>query len=437
MRICTVPAGGGRGDREQGATMSTIVLAFSGGLDTTFCAAWLRESLGARVVSVCVDTGGFDADELERVAARARDAGVAEHHTVDARADVFDRFVRYLVMGDVLRGGVYPVSVAAERVAQVEAVVGVARAVGADGIAHGSTGAGNDQVRFDVALAAVAPDLTIHAPIRELALSREAEREWLAARGIAVDDRTVDYSRNSGLFGTTIGGRETHDPWSEPPASAYGMTDDPSTAEAPPEEIVVGFEAGRPVSLDGRPLDGVALVAELNERARPHGVGRGIHVGDTILGVKGRIAFEAPGALILVRAHRELSKLVTTKWQAHWCRSAGDSWGMLLHEGLYHDPVMRDLEALLDSANARVTGEVRLRLHRGAHDVVGARSPHSLMDAAVAVYGEEARVWTGEEAAGFAKIHGLASVLAARRDASTPAPPAPDRPTETAAEASP
>ena len=396
--------------------MKRIVLAFSGGLDTSFCAAWLRERTGAEIVTVTVDTGGFTPEALAAVEARAHELGVARHVTVDARAEVWERYVTWLVRGNVLRGGVYPLSVGCERTAQAEAVVRVAREVGADAVAHGSTGAGNDQVRFDVAIGALAPELAILAPIRDLNWSRAQESDWLREHGVPVPDRVVGYSLNEGLFGTTIGGRETHDPWKVPAEEAWTMTVAPEAARAEPEELVLSFEAGIPVALDGRRMDGVALVGALNARCRPHGVGRGIHVGDTILGHKGRIAFEAPAPLVMIRAHRELQKLVLTRWQGHWLEQAGGFYGMLLHEGLYHDPVMRDLEALLASANARVTGDVRVRLYRGNHDVVGTRSPHSLMDPAVAVYGEGASAWTGEQAAGFSRIHGLPALLAARRD---------------------
>jgi argininosuccinate synthase len=398
-----------------GAQMNRIVLAFSGGLDTSFCAVWLREQTGAEIVTVCVDTGGFSPAGLAAVEARARSLGATEHRNVDARAEVWSRFVSWLVKGNVLRGGSYPVSVGCERTAQAEAVVRVAQELGADAVAHGSTGAGNDQVRFDVAIGALAPGLRILTPIRDLNWSREQESGWLSERGVDVPAATVSYSLNEGLFGTTIGGKETHDPWAAPPEAAYTMTVAPEAAAQQAEELVLGFERGLPVSLDGAAADGVSLVGALNARARPHGVGRGLHLGDTILGLKGRIAFEAPAPLIMIGAHRELAKLVTTKWQAHWLDQAGVFYGMLLHEGLYYDPVMRDLEALLDSANERVGGEVRVRLYRGRHEVVGVRSPHSLMNPDVAVYGEGASAWSGAQAAGFARIHGLPSMLAARR----------------------
>ncbi len=397
--------------------MPRIVLAFSGGLDTTFLAVWLKETLGAEVFTATVDTGGFSEEELRRIEAHARRLGVVDHRTIVATGDVFDRFVSYLIKGDCLRGGTYPVSVGAERTAQAEAVVRFAKEIGADAVAHGSTGAGNDQVRFDVAIRALAPDMTIHAPIRDLNWSRAQESAWLAERGVEIPARTVSYSVNEGLFGTTIGGGDIHDSWCEPPADVYRMTDDPDASDAPPEELVVSFERGVPVALDGARRPGADLVRALNVRARPHGVGRGIHTGDTILGVKGRLAFEAPGPLILVQAHRELTKVVQSRWQAWWRDQLGSFYGNLLHEGLYFDPVMRDLEAFLDSVNARVTGDARVRLHRGAIRVVGVRSPYSMLDPEVATYGEGARAWTGAEAAGFARIYGLGSMLARRAEA--------------------
>jgi argininosuccinate synthase len=396
--------------------MEKVVLAFSGGLDTSFCVLWLREKTGAEIVTITVDTGGFTPAELARVEARARALGVRDHRTVDGRAAVYDRFVSYLIKGNSLRGGVYPMCVGAERTVQAEEAVRLALEIGATGIAHGSTGAGNDQVRFDVAIRTLAPHLAIHTPVRDLNWSREQETAYLAERGIETPPKTTAYSVNVGLFGTTIGGKETHDTWAMPPEDVYSMTVPPEKGRDEAEEIVVGFEAGLPVSLDGARMGGVGLVAALNERARPHGVGRGVHVGDTILGLKGRLAFEAPGPLILIRAHRELEKLVQTKWQGWWRDSVGAFYGSLLHEGLYFDPVMRDLEAFLDSVNQRVTGEARVRLYKGSYDVVGTRSPHSLFDRRVATYGEGARAWTGADAAGFSRIFGVPSMLAALRD---------------------
>lgn len=394
--------------------MSKIVLAFSGGLDTTFCAIWLREQTGAEIVTVCVDTGGFSDAELVEMAAHAERLGVKDHRVVDAKSVVYDRFVAYLIKGNCLRGGVYPVSVGAERTAQAEAVVAVAKEVGATAIAHGSTRAGNDQIRFDVAIRSLDPSLEVHAPIRDLGWSRQQESDWLAERGVDIPVKTVRYSVNDGLFGTTIGGAETHDTWAVPSEEAYSTSVSPQAAQDTPEEITISFDRGLPVAIDGVALDGVSIVEALNERARPHGVGRGMHLGDTILGVKGRLAFEAPGPLILIEAHKGLQKLVQTRHQAFWCETLGSFYGNLMHEAQYYDPIMRDLEAFLDSANTRVVGDVRVQLYRGNITIVGTRSPYSLMDPDIAVYGEGADAWSGEEAAGFARIYGMASTLARR-----------------------
>ncbi len=394
--------------------MAKIALAFSGGLDTSFLAIWLRERIGAEVVTVTVDTGGFSDQDLAAIAARAAALGITDHRVVNAQADVYEGYISYLIKGDCLRGGTYPVSVGAERTAQAAAIVRVAREIGATAIAHGSTRAGNDQIRFDVAIQALAPDLEVHAPIRDLGWSRKEESDWLAERGIEIDAATVAYSVNEGLFGTTIGGRETHDAWQVPPESVYTATAAPEDAPAEAQEVILGFERGLPVALDGEALGGVDVLRALNDIAGRHGVGRGMHLGDTILGVKGRLAFEAPGPLVVIRAHGELEKLVQTRWQAYWRQMLGTFYGNLLHEGLYFDPVMRDLEAFLDSVNERVTGDVRVRLHQGRLDVVGVRSPHALMDADVAVYGEGASGWSGEDAAGFARLYGLGAALGRR-----------------------
>ncbi|MCU0727221.1 MAG: argininosuccinate synthase [Planctomycetes bacterium] len=394
--------------------MAKVVLAFSGGLDTSFCAVWLREELGAEVVTVTVDTGGFPAAEAKAIADRAAEVGSARHIHVDGRRRVLDGFISWLIRGNCLRGGVYPIAVGAERVAQAEAVVGAARDAGAGAVAHGSTGAGNDGIRFDTAFRALAPDLAIHAPVRTLALSREAEAKWLATRGIHIPAKTSRYSVNEGLWGVTIGGGETHDSWAEVPEDVYRLTR--RVAGLPPEEVILSFEQGLPVALDGRRLDGLALIDELNRRAGAQGIGRGVHVGDTILGLKGRIAFEAPAAVVLVAAHRELEKLVLTGRQLSVKGPLGDLYGSLLHEGLWFDPVMRDIEALLERSQERVTGDVRVRLSEGAFAVAGARSAQSLLGGGGAAYGERGAGWSGAEAAGFARIHGLAAALAAERD---------------------
>jgi len=392
---------------------SRVVLAFSGGLDTTYCALWLREQ-GYAVHTVTVQTGGFDADELALIAKRARAAGVAEHRTIDARPELCDDFLRYLIFANALRGDVYPLCVAAERVAQARRCAQYAVEIGADALAHGSTGAGNDQVRFDVAFRVYAPRLKILTPIRDQTLSRAQETDYLNAHGIDIPAQVTRYSINRGLWGATIGGAETHrsDAWL--PDEAWVLTAAPDQRPTSPEDVEIGFDHGVPTMLDRRPLDMVGLIETLNGRAGRHGVGRGMHVGDTILGIKGRVAFEAPAAAVLIPAHRELEKLVLSRQQLLWKRTLGDLYGGLLHEARFFDPLTRDLEAFLTSSQRHVTGAVSVRLHAGQATVLGARSPYSLMNPELALYGEGSTLWTGAEAAAFAKLYGLQDWLAAR-----------------------
>lgn len=393
---------------------SPIALAFSGGLDTSFCVPYLKEATGRPVHTVTVDTGGFSEAESEEIAARSAELGATGHEFVDARADLWGRVLQYLVKGNVLRGGVYPLCVGPERVVQAEALAEAARRLGATAVAHGSTGAGNDQIRFDAALRLLADDLEILTPIRELTLSREASTAYLRERGFEVQAKTAEYSINRGLWGTTIGGKETHATDGVLPEAAWPDTVAPASAPDEPRRLTVRFEAGVPVAVDGEALGPVALVERLNREGAAHGVGRGIHVGDTILGIKGRIAFEAPAALTLIDAHRELEKLVLTQLQLVQKASLGDLYGRLVHEGLFFDPVCRDLEAFLDSTQQRVTGDVTVEWFKGSIRVLGAASPHSLFDTGVATYGEDNALWSGRDAEGFAQIYGLQARLAAR-----------------------
>jgi len=386
-----------------------LALAFSGGLDTSFCVPRLGDD-GWTVHTVYVNTGGATPAERVAIAAQARAVGAAEHHEVDARAAVFDRFVRFLIQGNILRGEVYPLSVSAERTQQTLSVVEIARTIGAKAVAHGSTGAGNDQIRFDVALRVLAPDLEIVTPIRDLGITRDQAIAYLEQRGLPVPAKAGAYSINRGLWGTTWGGGWTHDTWAGPPDE---LLEPPAGAPAA-REIVVGWTRGVPVTLDGAVLEGPALVERLNELAEAYGFGRGIHVGETALGIKGRIGFEAGAALLLIAAHRELEKLVLTRWQTHWKDQLARFYGDRLHEGQYFDPALRDIEALIMSSQARVTGETRVRLAPGRFQVVGTRSPHSMMDRSVATYGEENRLWTGDEARAYARIAAIPSLLAAR-----------------------
>ncbi len=387
----------------------SIVLAVSGGLDTSYCVPRLAGQ-GYAVHTAYVNTGGAGPEELAAIRRQALAVGAVEHHEVDARDADFQRFVRYLIQGNVLRGEVYPLSVAAERTQQAIGVVEVARQVGARAVAHGSTGAGNDQVRFDVAFRVLAPDLKVHTPIREDALSRDQAIAYLEERGMPVPPKAGAYSINRGLWGTTWGGGWTHDTWAGPPAD---LADPPAGAPAP-REIVLGWDRGVPSSLDEGPERGADLVAALGRLTDAYGIGRNIHVGDTALGIKGRIGFEAGPALVLITAHRELEKLVLTKWQAFWKDQLGRFYGDRLHEGQYFDPVLRDIEALITSSQQRVTGETRVRLAPGRFMVVGTRSPFSMMDLTVATYGEENRLWSGDEARAFGRLASIPSFLAAR-----------------------
>ena len=387
----------------------TLALAFSGGLDTSYCVPRLRDD-GWAVHTVYVDTGGSSSAERRAIRRQAERVGAVEHHEVDARQQVYDRFVRFLIQGNVLRGEVYPLSVAAERTQQALSVVDVARRIGARAVAHGSTGAGNDQVRFDVALRVLAPDLQIVTPIRDEAIRREQAIAFLTARGLPIPPKAGDYSINRGLWGTTWGGGWTHDTWAGPPDELL----EPGPDAPDPREIVLTWERGLALALDGQPLTGPALIQTLGELTAEFAVGRNIHVGETALGIKGRIGFEAGAALLLIGAHRELEKLVLTKWQAFWKDQLARFYGDRLHEGQYFDPSLRDIEALITSSQVRVTGETRIRLAPGRFHVVGTRSPHSMMDPAVATYGEENRLWTGDEARAFARVAAVPSLLAAR-----------------------
>ncbi|HET6778997.1 MAG TPA: argininosuccinate synthase domain-containing protein [Gemmatimonadales bacterium] len=386
-----------------------LALAFSGGLDTSYCVPRLAEA-GWSVHTVYVNTGGASADDRAAVRRQALAVGAVQHHEIDARREVYDRFVRFLIQGNVLRGEVYPLSVAAERTQQALSLVDLAGRIGARAVAHGSTGAGNDGVRFDVALRVLAPDLQIVTPIRDEGIQREQASAFLTSRRLPVPPTSGAYSVNRGLWGTTWGGGWTHDTWAGPPEELLG----PPPGAPAPREVVVRWEGGLPVELDGRPLAGPDLIHQLGDWADSYGIGRGIHVGETALGIKGRIGFEAGAALLLIGAHRELEKLVLTKWQAYWKDQLARFYGDRLHEGQYFDPSLRDIEALIRSSQTRVTGETRVRLCPGHFQVVGARSPHSMMDRSVATYGEENRLWSGDEARAFARVAAVPSLLAAR-----------------------
>ncbi len=388
-----------------------IVLAYSGGLDTSFLVPWLTETYRRPVITLTVDTGGIDAEAARTLAERARALGAIEHHQIDARAQYFEQVLRFLIMGNVRRGQVYPLCVGAERVMQAQTLARMARELGTTMIAHGCTAAGNDQVRFEVALRTLAPELEVLAPVRDRAFKRPEELAFLQARGLPVPPFGAAYSINRGLWGVTIGGQETLTSSDGLPEQAWVLTRDAFTRPRPPEQHVITFERGRPTGLDGRALEPVALSEALEAIAAPFGIGRGIHLGDTIIGTKGRVAFEAPAAEVLLTAHRELEKLVLTGRQQRIKELLAQPYGDLVHEGQLLDPVCRDIEALLESSQTRVSGTVRVTLRPGNLFIEGVDSPYSLMRASKGVYGEAAGEWTAQDALGFSKIVALSGVF--------------------------
>jgi argininosuccinate synthase len=396
----------------QGTT--PILLAFSGGLDTSFCVPWLKETYGRPVITVTIDTGGIDATAAQTLAARARALGASAHHLVPAKDDYFERVLKYLLIGNTRRGQLYPLCVGAERVVQAQTIAAMANKLGSTTVAHGCTAAGNDQVRFEVALRTLAPSLEILAPVRDRAFKRPDQLRFLEERKLPVPPYGAAYSVNRGLWGVTIGGKETLTSANSIPESAWVLTRDAFTAPRAPERHTIGFEQGIPASLDGADLDPVALIERLEEVAAPFGVGRGIHLGDTVIGTKGRVAFEAPAADVLLTAHRELEKLVLTGRQARIKELVAAPYGDLVHEGQHLDPVCRDIEALLRSSQTRVTGEVTVLLRPGSVFVEGVTSPWSLLAASKGVYGEAAGEWTPMDALGYSKMLALTGVFYTR-----------------------
>ena len=405
----------------EAAAREPILLAFSGGLDTSFLVPWLTETQARPVITVTVNTGGVDAQAAADLAARAEALGAREHRLVDARRDYFDQVLRFLIMGNVRRGQLYPLCVGAERLVQARTVADLARTLGTHVVAHGCTAAGNDQVRFEVALRTLAPGLEILAPVRDEAFKRPDQLRYLQERGLPVPAFGAAYSVNRGLWGATIGGKETLTSTGCIPEEAWVLTRAAFIEHRTPRRHVIGFERGVPMSVDGRALDAVELIEHVESCAAPFGIGRGIHLGDTIIGTKGRVAFEAPAAEVLLVAHRELEKLVLTARQARVKELVAQTYGDLVHEGQHLDPVCRDIEALLISSQARVTGEVTVFLRPGCAFVEGVSSPYSLMSASKGVYGEAAGEWSATDALGFSRIAALSGVFHRRAGASSDA----------------
>ncbi|MGA2707772.1 MAG: argininosuccinate synthase [Steroidobacteraceae bacterium] len=403
-----------------GTGAEPILLAFSGGLDTSFCVPWLTDTYQRPVITVTVDTGGIDAEAARALGERSRALGAIEHHLIDARAIYFEQVLRFLIMGNVRRGQLYPLCVGAERVLQAQTIAQIALKMGTKMVAHGCTAAGNDQVRFEVALRNLAPQLEIIAPVRDRAFKRSEQLQYLQDRGLPIPPYGAAYSVNRGLWGVTIGGKETLTSAASIPENAWVLSKDAFTQPRAPQRHSIGFERGVPSRLDGVTLAPVAIIEALEALAGPFGIGRGIHLGDTVIGTKGRVAFEAPAAEVLLTAHRELEKLVLTGKQARIKESVAQPYGDLVHEGQHLDPVCRDIEALLLSSQARVSGEVQVLLRPGSAFIEGVTSAYSLMAASKGVYGEAAGEWTPADALGYSKMLALTGIFYQRAGANKP-----------------
>jgi len=401
------------------ATDNPIVLAFSGGLDTSFCVPWLAETYQRPVVTATVNTGGLDAAASAALADKAGQLGAIDHVEIDARAEFFDHVLKYLIIGNVRRGNLYPLCVGAERGVQARHLAKAATTLGSTTVAHGCTAAGNDQVRFEVVLKALAPDLEVLAPVRDHDFARDQQVEYLRKLGMPLPGAGSAYSINRGLWGVTIGGTETLDSIGSIPESAWVLSSGALDAARPAKAIEIAFEKGVPVAVDGESLSPVELIERLETLGAGFGIGRGIHLGDTILGTKGRVAFEAPAAAILLDAHRELEKLTLGAQQARFKDQLGLGYGDLIHEGKQLDPVCADIEAFFLSSQRRVTGTVDVLLRPGSLFVTGVSSPHSLLAASRGTYGESAGEWSSEDAVGFSRILALPGILHARAGQST------------------
>lgn len=377
-----------------------VLLAFSGGLDTTYCAIWLTKEKGYDVHTAAINTGGFDESEKNALAQKAHNLGVQTHVMLNVEDEFYHKGIKYLIFGNVLKNHTYPLSVSAERVFQAVSLAKYAKEIGADAIAHGSTGAGNDQVRFDLVFQVIAPDIEIITPIRDNKLSREEEVEYLIENGINQEWEKAKYSINKGLWGTSVGGAETL-------TSNQGLPEDAWPTKLVNNDsllVELGFEKGEPISINGEQFSPVELIKKLDKIAAPYGIGRDIHVGDTIIGIKGRVGFEAAAPMIIIKAHQLLEKHTLGKWQLHWKDQLADSYGMLMHEGQYLDPVMRNIEIFLEDTQRTVSGKVFIKLEPKRFELQGIESNNDLMASKFGQYGEMNNIWSGEDVKGFTKI---------------------------------
>ncbi len=388
--------------------MKKVVLAFSGGLDTSYSAIYLHKEMGLEVHAVLADTGGFSTDELARIEERALALGVASYRALDVAQEYYRDQIRFMVYGNVLKNGTYPISVSSERISQAAAVAEYAKSINADYMCHGSTGAGNDQVRFDMIFNILAPGIKIIALIREKRLTREEEIAYLRENGVDFDFKKAEYSINQGLWGTSIGGRETLTSSETLPEEAYPT----KMTAVGAKRVTLTFERGEFVGLDGRRFDDrVEAIRALQAVAAPYAIGRDMHVGDTIIGIKGRVGFEAAAPLLIIKSHHMLEKHTLAKWQLFWKDQISAFYGNWLHEGQYFDPVMRDMEAFLESSQRTVSGDVIVELHPYRFVVVGVDSPHDLMSSKFGAYGEVMSDWSAADVEGFGRIFGLQNVI--------------------------
>ncbi len=380
-----------------------VVLAFSGGLDTSFCAKYLAEEKGYDVYTAVANTGGFSDEELKNIENRAYKLGAVKHVSIDVTQEYYEKSIKYMVYGNVLRNGTYPVSVSSERIFQAIAIINYAKEIGAEYVAHGSTGAGNDQVRFDLTFEILAPEIKILTPTRDMVLTREYEINYLKQHGYEADFKKMEYSINKGLWGTSIGGKETLKSEQTLPESAYPS----QITKTEEEDVIISFEKGEICAVNNELSDNkIYLINKLEEIANKFGIGRDMHIGDTIIGIKGRVGFEAAAPMLIINAHKMLEKHTLTKWQQYWKDQLGTWYGMFLHEAQYLDPVMRDIENFLESSQENVTGTVTVTLRPHSYTLVGVESDFDLMKTDFGEYGEVNKAWTADDVKGFTKILG-------------------------------